>query len=51
VTEPVAENLTSVGKGFTPLPVAFLVFIALATGTDLILVETVKRRLMRRLLE
>lgn len=44
---------TSLGKvmGFTPIPVWFLVFIALATGTYLILVEMVKRRLMRRLLE
>jgi len=35
--------------GFTPLPVGFLLFIALATGTYLLLVELVKRRLMRRL--
>jgi len=44
---------TSAGKlvGFTPLPVAFFAFIALTTGTYLILVEAVKRRLMRKLLE
>ena len=36
--------------GFTPLPITFLLFIAVATGTYLLLVETVKRRLMRRLL-
>jgi P-type Mg2+ transporter len=43
---------TSLGKpiGFTPLPFGFLLFIALATGTYLVLVEIVKRRLMRRLL-
>jgi hypothetical protein len=37
--------------GFSPIPVGFLLFIAVATGTYLILVEIVKRRLMRRLLE
>ena len=36
--------------GFTPLPLTFLLFIALATATYLALVEVVKRRLMRRLL-
>jgi Mg2+-importing ATPase len=36
--------------GFTPLPIAFLLFIALATSTYLLLVEQVKRRLMRHLL-
>jgi P-type Mg2+ transporter len=36
--------------GFTPLPIAFLLFIALATGTYLLLVEAVKRKLMRRLM-
>lgn len=43
---------TSLGAliGFTPLPVGFLFFIAVATGTYLILVEIVKRRLMRRLI-
>ena len=35
--------------GFTPLPLVFLLFIAVATGTYLLLVEVVKRRLMRRL--
>jgi Mg2+-importing ATPase len=35
--------------GFTPLPVTFLLFIGVATGTYLLLVEVVKRRLMRRL--
>jgi len=36
--------------GFTPLPITFLLFIAIATGTYLLLVEVVKRRLMRRLI-
>lgn len=36
--------------GFTPLPLTFLLFIALATATYLLLVEVVKRRLMRRLM-
>jgi len=36
--------------GFTPLPIAFLVFIAVATGTYLLLVEAVKRKLMHRLI-
>jgi len=36
--------------GFTPLPLTFLLFIAFATATYLLLVEAVKRRLMRRLL-
>ncbi|HJZ83174.1 MAG TPA: cation transporting ATPase C-terminal domain-containing protein [Pyrinomonadaceae bacterium] len=42
---------TSLGRliGFTPMPVAFLLFIAVATGTYLLLVEVVKRRLMQRL--
>lgn len=35
--------------GFTPLPAAFLLFLLLTTGAYLLLVETVKRRLMRRL--
>jgi Mg2+-importing ATPase len=35
--------------GFTALPIAFLLFIALATGTYLLLVEAVKRKLMRGL--
>ena len=34
--------------GFTPLPLAFFLFLAAATGTYLLLVEVVKRRLMRR---
>ena len=44
---------TSLGTliGFTPMPFGFLLFIAVATGTYLILVETVKHRLMRRLLQ
>jgi Mg2+-importing ATPase len=44
---------TSLGAliGFTPLPVSFLLFIAVATGTYLTLVELVKRRLMRTLLQ
>ena len=36
--------------GFTPLPAAYFVFLVVATGTYLALVEVVKRRLMRRLL-
>jgi P-type Mg2+ transporter len=36
--------------GFTPLPLLFLLFLATATASYLVLVETVKRRLMRRLL-
>jgi len=35
--------------GFTPMPLSFLLFIAVATGTYLLLVEAVKRKLMRRL--
>ena len=35
--------------GFIPLPVAFLVFVALATITYLILVELAKRKLMKHL--
>jgi Mg2+-importing ATPase len=35
--------------GFTPLPLTFLLFIAVATAIYLLLVEAVKRRLMRRL--
>jgi Mg2+-importing ATPase len=48
-----ALPFTSLGAliGFTPVPVAFLIFIAIATGTYLILVEIVKRRLMLRLLQ
>ncbi|HEY3025612.1 MAG TPA: magnesium-translocating P-type ATPase [Pyrinomonadaceae bacterium] len=44
---------TSLGKllGFTPLPPAFFLFLAGATGTYLLLVEIVKRKLMRRLLK
>jgi P-type Mg2+ transporter len=43
---------TSLGKliGFTPIPFGFLLFIAITTGTYLLLVELVKRRLMKRLL-
>ncbi len=43
---------TSLGRilGFTPLPLAFFLFLAGATVTYLLLVELVKRRLMRRLL-
>jgi P-type Mg2+ transporter len=43
---------TSIGKvlGFSPLPLAFFLFLAGATGTYLVLVEIVKRKLMRRLL-
>jgi Mg2+-importing ATPase len=35
--------------GFTPLPAAFFLFLILATGTYLFLVEMFKRRLMKRL--
>ena len=44
---------TSLGAliGFTPMPFAFLLFVAIATGTYLLLVEIVKRQLMRRLLQ
>jgi len=44
---------TSLGAliGFTPMPFAFLLFIAIATGTYLLLVEIVKHQLMRRLLQ
>ena len=35
--------------GFTPLPLSFLLFITVASATYLLLVEVVKRRLMRRL--
>ena len=43
---------TSLGKllGFVRLPLAFFLFLAAASGTYLLLVEVVKRRLMRRLL-
>jgi len=43
---------TSLGKvlGFIPLPLAFFVFLGGATITYLLLVEIVKRKLMRRLL-
>ena len=43
---------TSLGKllGFVPLPFAFFLFLVGASGTYLLLVELVKRRLMRRLL-
>jgi Mg2+-importing ATPase len=43
---------TSLGRvlGFTPLPLGFFLFLAGATGTYLVLVEIVKRKLMRRLL-
>ena len=36
---------------FTPLPLSFFVFLAVATGTYLVLVELVKRRLMNRMLK
>ncbi|MBX3265653.1 MAG: magnesium-translocating P-type ATPase [Acidobacteria bacterium] len=44
---------TSAGAllGFVPLPVEFLGFVAVATVTYLAIVEVVKRKLMRRLLE
>jgi Mg2+-importing ATPase len=42
---------TSLGTilGFTPLPWAFFIFLGGAAGTYLLLVEIVKRKLMRRL--
>ena len=36
--------------GFVPLPGGFLLFLLLTTATYLLLVEAVKRHLMRRLL-
>jgi Mg2+-importing ATPase len=36
--------------GFTPLPITFLLFIVVTASTYLLLVEVVKRRLMRRLM-
>jgi Mg2+-importing ATPase len=47
----VALPYTPLGSliGLVPPPAAFLVFLLLATGTYLMLVESVKRRLMRRL--
>jgi Mg2+-importing ATPase len=42
---PLAASL-----GFTPLPAEFLLFLLVATMTYLLLVEVVKRKLMRRLL-
>jgi Mg2+-importing ATPase len=41
----------AVPLGFTPLPGTFLFFLVVATGTYLLLVEAVKRRLMRRLID
>src|SRR5262249_15592342 len=38
------------GLGFTPLPGAYFVFLLFATATYLLLVEIVKRKLMRKLL-
>ena len=48
----IAIPFTSLGKvlGFVRLPFAFFLFLAGASGTYLLLVELVKRRLMRRLL-
>jgi len=37
--------------GFTPLPAAFFLFLTGMTGTYLLLVEVVKRKLMRRFLD
>jgi Mg2+-importing ATPase len=44
---------TALGRvlGFTSLPGGFMLFLVLATGTHLLLVEVVKRRLMRMLLK
>jgi hypothetical protein len=33
--------------GFTPLPAKYFAFVAVATGTYLLLVEVAKRRLLR----
>jgi len=43
---------TSLGQvlGFTPLPVGFFLFLSAITATYLVLVELVKRKLLRRLL-
>jgi len=35
--------------GFTPLPIGYFLFLVGATGTYLLLVDVVKRRLMHRL--
>jgi Mg2+-importing ATPase len=52
VVAAIVIPFTSLGNllGFTPLPPTFFLFLAGATGTYLVLVELVKRRLMRRLL-
>lgn len=52
VVAAIALPFTKLGAvlGFTPLPAGFLLFILLATATYLLLVQVVKRRLMRRLL-
>jgi Mg2+-importing ATPase len=52
VTAGIVIPFTSLGRilGFTPLPVGFFLFLAGATATYLLLVEIVKRKLMRRLL-
>jgi len=49
----VALTYTAIGSaiGFTPLPITFLLFVAIATGTYLLLVEAVKRRLMCTLIQ
>ena len=48
----IVTPFTSLGKllGFVPLPFGFFLFLAGASVTYLLLVELVKRRLMRRLL-
>jgi Mg2+-importing ATPase len=52
VTAGIVIPFTSLGKilGFVRLPFAFFLFLAGASGTYLLLVELVKRKLMRRLL-
>ncbi|MCM3870799.1 MAG: magnesium-translocating P-type ATPase [Pyrinomonadaceae bacterium] len=52
VTAGIVIPFTSLGNilGFVPLPLAFFLFLAGASGTYLLLVELVKRKLMRRLL-
>jgi len=52
VVAGIVMPFTAVGKvlGFVPLPFAFFLFLVGASGTYLLLVELVKRKLMRRLL-
>jgi ABC-type transporter Mla maintaining outer membrane lipid asymmetry ATPase subunit MlaF len=45
------EKQNGADYGSTPLPISFLLFVVIATGTYLLLVEAVKRRLMRTLVQ